>query len=259
MNLTLKRIVCLFLILAMIVPFVDSPTTYAVNSSPSIYDESKDYFTSDTKNGQTWEAFKTYYGVPLDLPYKSDNGWFFNIELWMDQHIAVYGDHSSLSNNDFKNATLKNYTGDLTVGNKNKGYYQSNGLLGEYRYHGFDSKGNKYVNLDFPADSDSGRKPESKKWIYQIWEKTSPYYKDTRIERGSQYYQTAKRDDSKAQSVRNWISETLPFKINTSTDANKEAYNYAHVLTAPTTRFPGQTLMYHQSDVVYYQMFSLIK
>lgn len=243
----------------MIMPFVDNSTTYAANSSPSVYDESKDYFTSGTKNGQTWEAFKTYYGVPLDLPYKSDNGWFFNIELWMDQQIAVYGDHSSISNNDFKNATLKNYTGDLTIGNKNQGYYKSNGLLGEYRYHGFDSKGNKYVNLDFPADSDSGRKPESKKWIYRIWDLESPYYKSTRIKEGSQYFQVAKVGDSQSQAVRSWIAETLPFEISTSTNANKEAYNYAHVLTAPTTRFPGQALMYHQADIVYYQMFSLNK
>lgn len=260
MNRHLKKIISLFLILAMIVPFVDGMYTYASNSNPSLYDESNDYFTSPTKNGETWSAFKTFNGVPSDLPYKSDNGWFFNIEIWKDQHIAVYGDHTSMSGNDFKNATLKNYSGDdLTIGVKNQGYYKSNGLLGEYRYHGFDSKGNKYVNLDFPADSDSGRKPEEKKWIYQVWEKSSPYYKETRIERPSQYYQIAKLPTDKAKEVQAWIKETLPFKIENSTNANKDAYNYAHVLTAPTTRFPGQTLMYHQSDVVYYQMFSLNK
>lgn len=255
----LKKIVCLLLVIAMIFPVFDGTITHAAINNPSVYDEMRDYFTSATKNNQTWESFKTYYGVPSDTPFKNTNGWFFNIELWHDLQIVAYGDHASIGNNDFKNATLKNYSGDLTVGHKNQGYYRSGSLKGEYRYHGFDASGNKYVNLDFPADADSGRKPESKKWIYKIWDLSSPYYRKSRIETASNYYDIASGTLSESDSVRQWIAETLPFKIVNSTNANKDAYNYAHVTTAPTTRFPGEALMYHDSNIIYYQTFSLNK
>jgi hypothetical protein len=162
----------------------------------SVYEGKGEYFTKDQMGEWKWEDYKKYYGIPLLTPYKNPKNFFFNIELWQDLNITAYGDYSKVPRNDFKNATLRGYSGgDLTEGIKNKGYYEKDGQLGEYRYHGYDAYGNPYVNLHFPADSDSGRKPEAKKWIYRVWDPTSPYYRNAlgqvRIAKPSDYYNMA--------------------------------------------------------------------
>ncbi len=262
MNQKVNKIVSLLMVIVLIVGNIYFPVSSAQTNDISKYDGLNQYFTSATfkYKQMNWAEFKTYYGVPLDTNYKNKDNYLFNIELWLDNQIVVYGDYSKVGENDFKNATLNGYSGDLTIGLKNKGYYKNGTLLGERRYHGFDASGNRYVNLNFPADADSGRKPEQKNWIYRIWDKKSSYYKITRIEEPSSYFDIASLDGFIAIDVRNWIEETLPFDITNSTyAADKKAYNYAHVTTAPSTRFPGEALMYHQSDIVYYQTFSLNK
>lgn len=265
---TISKGLCLLLAMLLMVGSINFPVSAAQTNDQSKYDKLDQYFTSDTfkYNQMTWAEFKTYYGVPSDTKLKNTNGWFFNIELWLDRHIVAYGDHSKVGGNDFKNATLNGYPvgGDLTIGLKNKGYYRNASLLGEYRYHGFDANGNRYVNLDFPADADSGRKPEQKKWIYRVWDETSPYYNNPntgqpRIKDASKYFDEAIKTGPSSLNVRAWIDKSLPFDVISSTNADKDAYNYVHVTTRPTTRFPGEGLMYHQSDVVYYQAFSLDK
>ncbi len=266
---TIRKRLCLFLAMVLMVGSINFPVSTALTNDTSKYDKMDQYFTSDTfkYNQMTWAEFKTYYGVPAETKLKNTTGWFFNIELWLDRHIVAYGDYTKIGGNDFKNATLNGYPngGDLTIGLKNKGYYRNAALIGEYRYHGYDANGNKYLNLDFPADSDSGRKPEQKKWIYRVWDKTGAYYTNPktgqpRIKDQSEYFEEAIKPGPSSIYVRSWIEKSLPFDIISSTNAtDKDAYNYVHVATRPTTRFPGEGQMYHDSGTVFYQGFTLNK
>lgn len=73
----------------------------------------------------------------------------------LDSGIAVYGSPSDVSGNSKKS--------------------------GEYRYLGYDSKGNQYSNPDFPNDADSNRSPSQKNWVepysYRLVSR-SEYYDD---------------------------------------------------------------------------------
>jgi len=74
--------------------------------------------------------------LPVGVDWKNDQGFRVNLELYEDLKIIVYGDYTSVPNNDFK-----------TV---DGGYYE--GGSGEYRYHGFTFLGEAYTNEHFPVD-----------------------------------------------------------------------------------------------------------
>lgn len=258
----------LALLLAMLILLQVAPFLPHGMVSAGTYDTSTPYYdgtySTRTYSASEWSQMLITYNIPSNTQSKNTKGLPFNIELWIEKGIIVYGDYASVSStkNDFKNAT-----GDLNAEGKyietpNKGYY--NGGTGEYRYHGHDVNHSLYANGDFPIDANSGMKATAKNWIYRIWDITNPYYKNTRIENASDYNKIAMGDignDAIAQTyVQKWINEGLPFELSTSNNTDKNAYNYAHVLTAPTTRQTGEVQMYHLSyydGKPWYQIFSL--
>lgn len=251
------------LILLQVAPFLPHGMV-----SAGTYDTSTPYYdgtySTRTYSASEWSQMLITYNIPSNTQNKNTKGLPFNIELWIEKGIIVYGDYASVSStkNDFKNAT-----GDLDAEGKyietpNKGYY--NGGTGEYRYHGYDINHSLYTNGDFPIDANSGMKATAKNWIYRIWDITNPYYKNTRIETASNYNRIAMGDfsyDPTARTyVQKWINEGLPFELSNSNNTDKNPYNYAHVLTAPTTRQTGEVQMYHLSAYdgnPWYQVFSL--
>ncbi|MDH8679436.1 hypothetical protein QE109_14855 [Fusibacter bizertensis] len=263
MNKCKFSLLLIFFVLLQIVPIfphaIVSASTYS--TSTAYYDgtHKNKYFTATE-----WEQVKIDYNIPALTPRVDIKNLPFNIELWKEKNIIVYGDFSAVSStvNDFKNAT-----GDLDAEGKyietpNKGYYESG--TGEYRYHGYDANHSLYTNGDFPIDANSGMKATAKNWIYRIWDQKTPYYSDSRIKEASLYNQVATgtlptptKDKDKIQK---WINDGIPFEISNTNNTDKSGYNYAQVLTPPTTRMAGETLMYHLSKYdgnPWYQVFSL--
>ncbi len=220
--------------------------SHAVTNNPSRYDQPK-WFETDPLSGQTWSEYITAYGLPIETKRLNEDGYAFSMEHWIDKRIVVYGGPDDVPANDFKNSTLVG-----TVVTPNQGYYENG--TGEYRYHGFDAVGNPYNNNNFPKDLDSGSQPSSKNWIYHIWDKNSPYHYSpsgtARIASVSDYNKTAIEDSNTDIVVytRNYIENGLPFKIERSTNSNKSPYNYAHVLTRPTSLFPGEAVLWHDPN-----------
>lgn len=251
------------LILIQIMPFAsfDFVSAGTYSTSTPYYDGT---FATRIFTATEWTQIQIDYNIPSNIPRQNSKGLPFNIELWIEKGVTAYGDFSSVpsAKNDFKNAT-----GHLDVEGKyvetpNKGYY--NGGTGEYRYHGYDANHNLYTNGSFPIDANSGTKATAKNWIYRIWDATNPHYRESRVERASSYNQVAMGLLTYPSDVityaRKWINEGLPFELTNSNNTDKNAYNYAHVLTAPTTRQTGEVQMYHLSyydGKPWYQVFSL--
>ena len=142
-----------FIILIQVFPVFDIVSAGTYSTATAYYDgrHSKKTYT----DGE-WTQLKLDYMIPASTAKHSKGKFPFNIELWIEKRIIVYGDYSSVpsAKNDFKNAT-----GDLDAEGKyieiaNKGYYE--GGTGEYRYHGFDVNDGLYANGDFPVDANSG-------------------------------------------------------------------------------------------------------
>jgi hypothetical protein len=94
----------------------------------------------------SWSSYtKRYY--PVINPKNSKP---FNCELYQDRHIFVYGQPSDISGNAFRSV--------------DKGYFLSSGVIGEYRYLGYDKDGSKVENPNFPKDI-------SNDWIYEPYKR----------------------------------------------------------------------------------------
>jgi len=251
-----------FLILIQIIPMFANGIVFGLTLGTPYYDGS--YISTVVSN---WTQYKIDHFIPtMTAQFSSGNKFAFNVEIWEEKNIIVYGDYSSVPTaiNDYKNAT-----GDLDIDGKyietpNKGYY--GGGTGEYRYHGYDANNNPYVNGDFPVDANSGMKATAKNWIYRVWDITSPYYSNKSIKDASQYNKVAMGQGQYPVVIKNniikWINEGIPFEISNSTNNDKSGYNYAHVLTPPTTLMAGEMQMYHLSKYdgkPWYQVFSLNK
>lgn len=253
-------IVLMFLIVMQSIWISPMHITYGVTNRADRYDHPK-WFETDPLAGQTWDEFKNAYGLPMETPRVNQNGYPFSIEHWNDKKIVVYGGPTDVPKNDFKKATRIDGTEY-----PNQGYYENG--TGEYRYHGFDGVGNPYNSNSFPRDATSATLPSDKNWIFRIWDEASPYkFRPDGFERiaeASMYNKIAMElgNDPIQVYTRKWINDGLPFELNRSTDTNKDAFNYAQVLTRPTTLFPGETVLWHISDYdnkPWYQAFSLNK
>lgn len=253
-----KKIISLTLVIALLLPLFYTHATLSMASGTPYYDGGS-FHTKES----SWQDYKTAKSVPVEVPMKNSKG-FFNKELWEEKQLVVYGDHTDIAPNDFKNATGHLDANGVNVTTPNKGYYS--GGTGEYRYHGYDMVGNKYTNGNFPIDASSGTSAALKKWIHRIWEKTSPYYSNDRLEDPSLYNEMAVNIQGRytiksSNAIKNWINTGLPFQLEAGTTTNRDAYNHANVQTAPTTFMPGEVTMYHlRADLatkIWYQNFSL--
>lgn len=128
---------------------------------------------------------------------------------------------------------------------------------GEYRYLGYDLKGNKFTNPDFPNDYDSRRFPSSKNWqnIYDkdLEEKSEWFYNDKLQceEWLSTMIWTRKNENGKI--------EYDPIKASTMIQYTKPYHlaNKFHILTAPTEYTMGVAKGWHKTidGKLWYQTF----
>lgn len=266
----MNKKLAIVIVVALLIQLIPNIPFSMVNAQPggTPYYDGGSLFVKDPMNGQTWSDYKLQNNVPVEVARSINvrgQTIYFNRELWEEKRLVVYGEYNYFQN-DFKNATGSLDLDGKYVEFKNKGYYE--GGTGEYRYHGFDATGNKYANNKFPVDANSGVKAADKNWIYRVWDSTSPYHVrpdgTKRIDRASDYNEIAMITNVTpvVTETRKWIEETLPFKITygTGTGANKNAYDYSHVQTRPTSLTPGESVMWHISkydNKPWYQVFSL--
>ncbi len=268
-----KRIALLLAIIIILgTPLSVIGVSDASATNTPFYDGDR-YFVKDPYNSLSWTDYKAQNFVPFELKMKNVDGFYFNMEIWEDKKVAVYGSHPDVPANTFKNSTQKRDANEQVIITENKGYYE--GGTGEYRYHGFDANGNVYANNSFPVDVISTRKASDKKWIYQYWEPTNPYYLNWHgvpyVNEMSDYNKMAIKpragtNQTLITQTRNWINESLPFELDRSNnDSDKNAYNYIHVQSRPTSLFPGDGKMVHittkSNGIItpWYQTFTLSK
>lgn len=267
----MKRQLAMLLVVTLLIgmmPIMQGQLTthYAETNDPNVYEGHRFYTPkslNSAQNAQDWMAFKQLRGIPIELPYENKDGFRFNLEIWYDKHIVVYGSYEDVSNNDFKNARADGFTGEIP----NEGYYRKGHLKGEYRYHGYTTEGSKYGNNDFPVDQVLTESVESLNYLYRIWEDTHPHYRRPwnqveRIKEVSDYNFTAieaNLNPTLQNETRQWIAETLPFQIKRGEKADLEAYNYAHVQSRPTTLFGGEAMLWHMRSEPWYFTVSLDK
>ncbi|MCX7921388.1 MAG: hypothetical protein N3B21_05110 [Clostridia bacterium] len=197
----------------------------------------------------------TENGVAKPMPPRNKKGQPLNFKLWHDKHIAVYGNWSKVGANDFDDLT------QVAPGKieENEGYYRKGGLLGEYRYHGFDYIGNKFTNINFRDDDNLGIALSKKDWIITPWKNSN-----INVIRSS-YTRSAEFGNATTQ---NWISKAVSFTLdnykpvplstNPNTLVNNYAWQYMHIMQAPTLQYPGQGRMWHlHKGSIWYQTFPI--
>ena len=202
--------------------------------------------------------------LPVGTTITNAKGLYFNLKLWHDKKIVVYGNHNSVAN-DYKKGSQDEYG----TYNSSGGYYydtvQGVPCKGEYRYHGQDIKGNNYTNINFKNDFIQTIGLDDKKWLYTPWlneliTKERPNLSD--------YNRSALLGDIKAQE---WIGNTAQqFEISQafnkdgrdlSTECYSAKWNFIHVLTPPTATHPGEGRLWHKTggNSTRYQTLSIEK
>ncbi|HHW48739.1 MAG TPA: hypothetical protein GXX14_09015, partial [Clostridiaceae bacterium] len=263
----IKNILSYTLITSLVLTFFCPVDVHA--SGCSSYDSCivKQEFYQEQKGGGEDPSFTAIKDqLPPGTPYRNKNNLPFNYKLWHDKGIVVYGNYSSVPNNDFVPATQYYESGVRKVV-QNSGYYKDSiGRKGEYRFHGYDVNGNKYTNVNFVDDLNSGESLANKYWLYQPWDNPLTPEKTRPKEIGEYNWAAIENKDIDTQK---WINATLAGwdirnnrgpdgKINTA--PSNQAYHYVYVMSTPTSTLPGEGRMWHRwsnDSTTYYQTFSI--
>ncbi len=179
-------------------------------------------------------ALILFSSISYALVTDSVNGLKFNQKIFEDLGIYIYGDYEDIPYNAFKSM--------------DNGYYSSNGILGEYRYHGFDKMFNPYTNEKFPNDMNSYIKLSAKNWIERGWNNKN-YNDDI-------YYSYLDKysDGIEVDYLKEAYENMLPFKLS----IDKNVYDYLYISQFPSILYPGQGIMWHKTENgTWYQSFSL--
>ncbi len=181
-----------------------------------------EFANKDTKlpNGIKWE----------------DKNLRLNLTIFKDLGLVVYGDHSIISNNDFKP--------------KANGYYTKNSVRGEYRYHGYTLGGSIYANTNFPEDEVMTRGENTYRYIPRIWENGNKYYNSKRLEAPSRYTYAATSNDKEILPLHQSLYQTkinnaAPYTLINPLSGDGKFYNYANVQTMPTYYNSGDFRLDH--------------
>ncbi len=240
----MKRLLTILIVLTLLTPsLVDG--VFGSNFTPVALDKYQ-------HNRVQYDSIK--HLLPLNTP-KEVNGRPLNATIFVDKGIIVYGNWSSVGQkNDFKV-----HSQNPTENPSGKPYYELNGKLGEYRYHGFDQQGNLYTNIHFPKDVDLGKKGSEKDWIYRPFEARNGRERLAKI---SDYNLWATKGEHHNPQVnintRQWINRMVDFNISSTDHSSKNPYDYIHVLSPSGIRTVGEGRMWHtHNGRIFYQTFSI--
>ena len=251
----MKRITVFILMVAILATMLGSIISYAAESPHDHYTDCTQipefYSATDSFAVDYWDSIKG--SLPQGaMPTIIRNGskYPFNFRIWHDKGLIVYGNYNICNNgvNDWKAATQRGGPGSALI--ENEGYYFNFGeaSFGEYRYHGLTSGGDKFTNLDFPADDYLSREA-SNEWIEFPW--NSDMITPTITQ--SLYSYSANQNEN--VTTREWINKAIPFTIY---EQSGTAYKYLHIQQAPSIQYPGQGRMWHFiNGSLWYQSFSI--
>lgn len=179
-------------------------------------------------------ALVLFSSISYALVADSVNGLKLNQKILDDLGIYIYGDYGDIPHNAFKETI--------------DGYYSLNGILGEYRYHGFDSIFNPFTNEKFPNDLNSYTNLTAKNWIIRGWDAKG--YKDDIYYTYLDEYERSIEVDYLKEAY----DDMLPFKL----PSDKNIYDYLYISQFPTIIYPGRGIMWHKTENgIWYQSFSL--
>lgn len=193
-------------------------------------------------------------GVSLEYITKNGRDLYFNVELYQEKALKVYGNYADVidltGKNDFK----------VVSG----GYYSKKDYQGEYRSHGYTAEGNLYNNNDFPRDSDSGRSVSEKEWMFRYWEEineTPNKITQKLVERWNDPYYA----ETKALAD-NLIDDVLLNSTYTGTDSTVDGRpgyapsDHMNLYSVTSTQFNGEgKMMQENAGRLWYQIFSTNK
>lgn len=250
-----KKITSIILVMAILVTSLIFNYSFVYASPHSHYEDCTQipefYNSGDNAAIEYWNQIKN--SLPQGTtPTISKSGSIFplNFRLWHDKGLVVYGSYRicNTGKNDWKPATQPG--GPTAPALNNQGYYFNNGSRGEYRYHGFSANGDRFTNIDFPADAYLG-KEASKDWII------APWYSSKVVPVISQSPYSYSANDRNNTTTQNWINRAINFSIH---DEISQAHKYLHIQQAPTTNYPGQGRMWHiHNNSLWYQSFPIPK
>lgn len=273
----MKKIISIFisLVLAFQLIMINVQTIHAYNNSS--YDDGyklpisgASCYNGNSESLKQWGVIKSVLPVLINSPtITNSKGTFgFNFTLWEAKHIAVYGDYKSGGLNPRQQSTggMVDFKTDVEF-DCGTYYKNSNSNKGQYRYHGFDEVGNPYSNTDFPPDTPTIL-INSYKWLYQPW--GDPTYKGNQSiwNKSAENYlsgittpENQKMFEMISHLYKDEADQSIPFSTKTdlnfknTTNPSKNACDYANVMSAPTTVYPGEAKLWHmpRPGVYYYR------
>lgn len=254
----MRKMLALFLAVVICMTVFPADSFAAEIAAHTHYDDCTDipefYNSSDTAAVEYWNSIKVLLPTGTKATLNKNGSYYpFNFRLWHDKHLVVYGSYRSCNNaaKDWKPKTQSG-NGASTPVIDGQGYYHNMNVAsyGEYRYHGFAATGDKYTNVNFPADAYLGKEAE-KDWIIYPWESDKVVPSITQ----SPYSYSAIRKNN--ATTQQWINRTILFSIH---DTGSQAYKYLHVQQSPTTYYPGQGRMWHiYKGGLWYESFPIPK
>ena len=257
-NIFFKKIGIILLILAM------AMTSFPTATAQDVEDYLGTDFYQDhlgTNVNRAWfDTLKDLNIIPALYTYSiqvKGETFYANEQLFDHLGLIVYGDHSVVPQNNFKE--------------KATGYYRKSGKRGEYRYEGYSFNGVPFANNRFPRDSDSGRAMRSKTWIYKPWEEDSKGYQrilynltdplrasEYNIDVIDRFNQTSGKTKNMYAHLIAQINETAPFQIEQAAytvdepgrdvdviNGNRDMINYGIVQQTPTSYASGSVFLTH--------------
>ncbi|HEY0827872.1 MAG TPA: hypothetical protein VGE40_07255, partial [Bacilli bacterium] len=193
-----------------------------------------------------------------------------NKKMWVERGLLIYGCVFSFSGaNEFESGTQSDPNLPASF-DPDGGYYSKDGVRGEYRYHGYDKFGNKYINLQFRNDANSNKQLVDKQWIYHPWEEL-PNSVESKPSGPGNIYGNLSPEAPDFQKLALNVRRSLGFQIKNGLKLNPPSMNlggdpnplsFTLVNQVPDTRTPGQATMWHKSansGKIFYQSFSLDK
>lgn len=218
----------------------------------------------------TTEGNNLYNSIKDSLPKLPDNtippslfrGYPLNFRLWLQKGLLVYGNYNSVKDeNQFKCGTQLS---PGIVDNHNGYYYGIDSYTGtsgrgEWRYHGVDSSGNLFSNMNF-IDDGSKTKFNEREWVKEPWNNL-PTSKSVNMSIYNQAAYNGYGYPIETQAIiRQWINKSLPDGVPLkSSPIDPETYKYLNILSAPTSMMSGQGRMWHEKDngSIWYQTLSV--
>lgn len=123
---------------------------------------------------------------------------------------------------------------------------------GQYRYLGYDASGNKYLNMDFPADAEATYDVGDRNWLPAPWDQvTSTIHNTTKPAKTDYMYDYNYSRKERAA----WLDRIIDKYANSSeptrgnfdpTWTGSKLVDYAMIQQAPTPVSPGQVTMWHR-------------